>query len=135
MQQQRYQVETSMRVEVTAAGPVIHFCCAGLYDAGVVIDTMVAEHARRRLPHALWDLRRVAMHSFVYDDFEAVAMAGARVSPLRGAGAKTALLVGSEIDRLLLRAFVSVNTLMNPTRLQIFMNRREALVWLTSIHP
>ncbi|MEM6974603.1 MAG: hypothetical protein AAF577_17615 [Pseudomonadota bacterium] len=123
----------AMQVEVSAAGPVVYFLCSGLYDPAMVIDTMMAEHARRRLPNALWDLRRVALHSFVYDDFEIVASAGARIAPLRGPGAKTAMLVGSEIDRLLLTAFVGVSALINPTTLRPFLHRREALAWLTTV--
>lgn len=80
--------------------------------------------------HALWDFRQSSVSGLSYEDFQHIAEATAPFAEKRGADAKTAVLVTSESDVLLFRAFSeSVKDILTcDTR--AFLDEDAARAWL-----
>lgn len=82
--------------------------------------------------HALWDFRNSSVSGLSHELFDLIGDATAPFAEKRGEGAKTAILVKSESDLLLFRAFAErlKNVLTCETR--AFLSEEEARDWLAA---
>lgn len=102
-------------------------------------DSCGAQHMMRALDayygendtrDAIWDFRAGRLADFSASDFKDVAHTSARCATVRGPGARTAFVVASEMDELLVQAFVIVADKESPVTFRVFRNINAAWDWL-----
>ncbi len=91
------------------------------------IDALYRTHAHRL---AIWDLTRASLSGFQADTFGAVARKGEDYADIRGPNARTAFLVASERDALVMRAFVARAEMESRIRFAVFRDVETMRDWL-----
>ena len=110
---------------------VVVFRSAGPCDGprlSSALENYYREHDTRDV---IWDLRAGQLSDFAATEFEAVARTSAKCAIVRGTGARSAFVVDTEIDELLVQAFVGVAGRQSPIAFQVFRNINAAWDWLS----
>jgi len=80
--------------------------------------------------HALWDFRNSSASGLSYAAFDPLAEVTAHFDKERGEGSKTAVLVRSDLDRLLFSAFAESKKETLTCEMRAFFDEDEAWAWL-----
>lgn len=119
-----------MTIEVRAQDAFVEFVGTGNLSAIDIMKVSAEYHSRTPTRLALWNLLDAQISHFKARNFLTVAEKGAELARLRGEGARNAIVVGNEDERLLLHAYASTASAVSPVRHEVFLDRDAAIDWL-----
>ena len=119
-----------MTIDVRDHGDLVEFVGVGDLSAVEIMAVSSDFHSRTPRKRALWNFLGARISSFRAEHFPKVAEKGAELGQLRGDGARNALLVSDESERLLLLAFASTASAVSNVEHSVFLDRESAVAWL-----
>ncbi|WP_420405266.1 hypothetical protein [Nisaea sp.] len=119
-----------MTVKVSDRGEFVEFIASGFVRPEDVFDAVSAYYEAVPKPWAVWNFLNADLSSFSADQFRKVAANGARFAAARGDDARSAIVVKSDAEAMLIRAFVAMAGVVSPIPFRIFMDRDDAIRWL-----
>jgi hypothetical protein len=120
----------SAETHCTCEGDVLHVDVVGLMEADEMIALMVDCYTKFDFKHALWDYRKSSLSWLGVDTFDRLAGTGATFAEKRGPGAKTVMLVNTQADLSLVRAYAESVSDISPTIFGAFLTKEEADAFL-----
>ncbi len=119
-----------MPIEVYEHDDLVEFVGRGDVSVDEIVSASAKHHMRAPAKLALWNFLEARVSSFRASNFETVAVKGAELARLRGAGAKNAILVSNADERLLMQAYTGMAGALSPVAHEVFFSRDEAIKWL-----
>jgi hypothetical protein len=119
-----------LTVRISDRENFVEFLGMGFVQPEDVFDAVSDYYERVPKTLALWNFLEADLSSFSADQFRKVASNGARFASARGADARTAIVVKSDAEAMLIRAFVAMAGVVSPIPFRIFMDREIAVEWL-----
>ncbi len=80
--------------------------------------------------NVLWNFLNADLSGFSADRFKEVASDSARFAPKRGDGARSAIVVKSKMEYLLMQAYVARASMESPVIFKVFTERESSIQWL-----
>jgi len=114
----------------TCDGKILRIEVVGLLEADGIIELMVECYGRFDFTHAVWDYRRSSMSWLTVESFDKIAGTGATFAEKRGPGAKTVMLVNTDTDLALVRAYAESVSEISTTIFGAFIDDEEAEAFL-----
>ncbi|WP_420564139.1 hypothetical protein [Thalassobaculum sp.] len=80
----------------------------------------------------LWDLTQASLAMLDISEFQTIEDVASQYSAARGPDLKTAILLSSATDLLLVRAYTAMTLDLRPSAIRASTNRQELLDWLAA---
>lgn len=125
-------MQGSVRTECDAKSSILRVCVTRVPDRDRYVSDIQDCYSRFDFKHVVWDFQNGSLAAMSAADFKAIAGAGLEFVDKRGAGAKTAVLVASEPEIILIRAFAGMAGLVSPVHFKALLYEDEAMVWISS---
>lgn len=119
-----------MPIRTKVEDDLVCFTVTGAVDANEILAVLDDHFARHGTRLVAWDLTAAMLATFEASSFRTVARRAAAHVAKRGEHPKTALLAGSEGDRLLLKAFAARAASESDLPIHVFLDRSKMLRWL-----
>jgi len=117
-------------IEIHEQEDLVEFVCEDQVSANEIMGVSAEFHEKTPKKLALWNLLAAKISSFRATEFPRVAEKGAELARLRGEGARNAIVVRTEAERVLLTAYSSTASAVSPVEHAVFLDREEAISWL-----
>ncbi|MEQ8442469.1 MAG: hypothetical protein RIM33_17470 [Alphaproteobacteria bacterium] len=120
----------AVRSNCSCGGEVLGIEVIGLLEADEMIALMNECYAKFDFRHAAWNFRRSSLSGMSVASFRKIASAGAIFAEKRGPDAKTAMLVNTDAEVALFRAFAHSVADISQTKFAAFRSEQEMEDWL-----
>ena len=124
-----------MTTKTEVLGDIVIFTASETLTWRDAIDATNNFFSSTPVKHALWDMRKASLSDFPADEFLKVAKNGSRFAEVRGEGAKSAILVTGDFNRMLMEAFSAYALDATPISFKVFVDMEKARAWLGAENP
>ncbi len=124
-------VTEAITVEIDEDLSLSIFTVAGDVLVAEIVEFILGHFPESRTDNSLWDLTRADLSVLTKDGIVRIAEAGRTVAPYRKADGRTAIVVTSDMERVLLTIFKAIGDLHGSSRaFAFFDNRTDAVAWI-----
>ncbi len=108
----------------------VHFVVTGLATPHELTEAMAKYYAAYRPKLVLWDFSGASLSGMSPDSFDGLIATSKRFTEVRGPGARTAVLVNAEIEKILVGAYAAFAEEVVGVEYQTFFVLADAEAWL-----
>lgn len=126
----------AISVEVVEDLSLSIFAVAGDVLVHDIVQFILKHFPEFRTDNSIWDLSSADLSVLTKDGIVRIAEAGRAVARYRRADGRTAIVVRSDAERILLNIYKAINELQgSPRTFQFFDTRADAIAWIGERTP
>ncbi|WP_193181252.1 hypothetical protein [Nisaea sediminum] len=123
------------RVETVDRDGYVEFVVRGFVDPDEVVAAIGRYYSGAPQTHSLWNNSEATLSTFTPDSFARIAAEAGKYLHKRGKNPRTAILVNTAAENMLIKAFSARAETVAPLDIRVFGDREAAVAWLQSRIP
>lgn len=120
-----------MSIEIHEHGTFVEFRVFGATTIEEIVEVSWLYHRDTPQRLCVWDFREANVSALRAENLGAMSQKGAEIAAFRGDGARNAILLRNTADTMHASAFGGMTNVISRAENEMFLDRGEALGWLT----
>ncbi|UUX49828.1 hypothetical protein NUH88_20840 [Nisaea acidiphila] len=120
-----------MTIEILERGTFVEFRAFGATTKEEIVQVSWDYHRETPKRLCVWDFRQANVSALKAENFKTLEVQGAEIASFRGNGARNAILLRDTTETVLASAFSGMTNAVSKVENEVFLDRDEAIAWLT----
>lgn len=120
------------KIEIVDQDGYVEFVVRGFVDPDEVVAAIGRYYSGVPQHHSLWNNSGATLSTLSSDSFASIAAEAGKYLHKRGKNPRTAILVNTAAENMLIKAFSARAETVAPLEIRVFGDREAAVAWLLS---